>query len=306
MSPRHRAGDHRRAAAADDRRQFRRVMRCPEGRRQVEATRPADTGQGAGSPGDSNASARVSSGRTPTSRSASIVLLTPGGPVREQVVPADAASSTTSRASFWPTTSARSPPGDRVCRCRGVPTRPAGCLLRALTAYARRVRPGGGGMNGHPFDKASLGDTRGRHDDMAHTRGCGLPSPRKGPQEPAGIEPSRPNSPNAPIAPPRTPRDHVGGREHGDRDGQVTARPVLGMGGGREVDDDPAGGMDRPALATADRSRSGAWALGLVRQAGDHQGGEGRSRCGPQHRPGRPDAAGRATASVRLNLARGH
>ena len=66
------------------------------------------------------------------------------------------------------------------------------------------------------------------------------------------------------------------------------------------------GGMDRPALATADRSRSGAWAQALVRQAGDHQGGQAVPDVGLNIDQGSPDAAEGDREACARNPHRGH
>ena len=231
MSPRHRAGDHRRAAAADDRRRARRVMRCLEGRRQCRGHAPGRHRPRAIAC-DSNASARVSSGRTPTSRSASIVLPTPGRPVREQVVPADRRELDNFTA----------PLADDVgkvphlaigVQMPGVPTRPAGCLPSVRSRHTpRRVRPGGGGDERSPLRQ---GEPR-RHSRPARRHGAHprlrLPSPRKDPRN----RPDRAVQTQLPKCTDRAATDASitsADREHGDRDGQVSSpNPCFGMEAG--------------------------------------------------------------------------
>ena len=183
MSPRHRAGDHRRAAAADDRRRARRVMRCLEGRRQVEATRLADTGQERIAC-DSNASARgeLRQGRRRAARRASSCRRRAAR--EEQVVPADRRELDNSRASLLADDVGKVPTrrsGADAGECRR--DRQGASSVRSRHT-PRRVRPGWRRHERSPFDKASLGDTRGRHDDMAHTRGCGCHHHGKDPNRP--------------------------------------------------------------------------------------------------------------------------
>ena len=110
-----------------------------------------------------------SGGSTVTSRSASIVLPTPGGPDSSRWWPPVAAISSASRASGWPTTSARSGPD----RGRARPTAAApdaggsGVAVLGARAYQSTTsRRRAGAVHGHAVDELGLADVLERHHDV--------------------------------------------------------------------------------------------------------------------------------------------
>ena len=157
---------HRRSPPATSCGAARRTAACSRGRP------PRRSGPSAtGCAWVSKASSRLNGGRTVTSRSASIVLPTPGGPAMRRWCPPVAASSMARRASGCPTTSARSGP-DRWTA--GLTSRVAaggsGSPRSAARCTSARRRPGdASAVDDDPVDELGLRDVLQRHDDVAHT-----------------------------------------------------------------------------------------------------------------------------------------
>ena len=202
----------------------------------------------------SSASARVSAGRIPGKRRASIVLPVPGGPISKTLCEPAAAISSARRARSCPRTSARSGASGLVGVLR------QGLVRRGLDLSAEVRDDLGEVAHGHRLDarERSLGRRLGRADDSRET---GTPRSfgdgeraRHRANPPVEAELADGGVVGEPLR-----RKLPGRTEHGERDRKVESRSFLAQCGRGEIDGDPP--IERPV----ERGRDDAAANAVLR-----------------------------------------
>ncbi len=217
----------------------------------------------------SSASSRVSSGRTPGNRRASIVFPVPGGPISRRLCDPAAAISSARRARSWPRTSARSGTGasSRLPMC-GSKTGASISPRRYETTSARCWT----GTGSTPASAASAADSAAADEALEPSPASSLSdSERAGDGPDAAVE--RELAHRGVLCEPlrrKLPRR----TEHRERDGEIEARPFLPEGRRRQIDGDAAAG--RPLERSRDDAAPDPMLRLLARAIGEPDDGEAR------------------------------
>ena len=247
----------------------------------------------------SSAACSSSGGSSPGSRSASIVLPAPGGPVRNRWCPPAAATSTARRPAACPTTSPRSGAGGAVGqRARAVPGERARGRRRCADQLGQRRRRRSTSMPGRPAPP------RRRWPPARRPAGA-RPAPRRAPRAARrGSARTRPSSPSSPSSTSRS-TGRAARRPAAARTAAASARskplPCFGIDAG----DRPmvirrcgqrAAGVDHGGPDPVDRLADDG-----VGQPDQRPPRAARSPCRPRPRPSRPATPTRPTDQVRAS-----
>ena len=185
----------------------------------------------------SSAPPAASGGRIPGSRRASIVLPEPGGPTISRLWPPAAAISSARRAAACPRTSARSGAAAGTAGAGGGSGGGSARPARIATASYRSCAA----TTGSASAWAASAALSGRHQQRLQPRPPGRLGDRD--RAPPPVAGGRPGRARRPLHPRHQRRRHLaGGRQHGQRDGEVEAASLLAFAGRRQVDGDPPPG----------------------------------------------------------------